>query len=48
MAREHELDEEFPWHQGPVSLRYIYVHMVAELARHAGHGDILNEQIRAV
>jgi hypothetical protein len=30
-----------------VSLRFVYVHMIAELARHAGHGDILVEQIRA-
>jgi hypothetical protein len=25
----------------------VYVHMVEELARHAGHADILREQIRA-
>jgi hypothetical protein len=30
---------------GEVSLRWMYVHMVEELARHAGHGDILREQI---
>ncbi len=46
IAAEHDLDEEFPWHRGPVSLRFIYAHMVAELARHAGHGDILREQIK--
>ena len=33
--------------RGPLSLRWIYVHMIAELARHAGHGDILREQILA-
>ena len=32
---------------GPVSLRWIYLHMIRELARHAGHGDILREQILA-
>ncbi|NLG20861.1 MAG: DinB family protein [Actinomycetales bacterium] len=47
IAAEHDLDEEFPWHHGPVSLRYIYGHMAVELARHAGHGDILVEQLRA-
>ncbi|HVE25738.1 MAG TPA: DinB family protein [Sporichthya sp.] len=47
IAAEHGLDEQFPWHRGPVSLRYIYVHMIAELARHAGHGDILVEQLKA-
>lgn len=47
IAAKHDLDEQFPWHQGPVSLRFIYAHVIAELARHAGHGDILIEQIRA-
>ncbi len=47
IAAEHDLDEEFPWHFGPVNLRYIYAHMIAELARHAGHGDILVEQLKA-
>ena|SRR5436190_680231 len=32
---------------GPVSLRWMYVHMIEELARHAGHGDILREQLLA-
>jgi hypothetical protein len=31
--------------RGPLTLRWIYAHMVEELARHAGHGDILREQI---
>jgi hypothetical protein len=30
---------------GPVSLRWIYIHMIEETARHAGHADILREQI---
>lgn len=47
VAAEHDLDEQFPWHQGPVSLRFVYLHMIAELARHAGHGDILVEQLSA-
>jgi len=29
----------------PMSLRWILVHMVEETARHAGHADILREQI---
>ena len=29
---------------GHVSLRWIYVHMIEESARHAGHADILREQ----
>ena len=47
VAAAHDLDEQFPWHRGPVSLRFIYLHMIAELARHAGHGDILVEQLKA-
>jgi hypothetical protein len=31
--------------RGPVTVRWIYLHMIRELARHAGHGDILREQI---
>jgi hypothetical protein len=31
--------------RGPLSLRWIYLHMIEELARHAGHADILREQI---
>ncbi|HEX2706051.1 MAG TPA: DinB family protein [Candidatus Lustribacter sp.] len=34
--------------RGPLSLRWVYVHMIEELARHAGHADILREQIRPV
>jgi Protein of unknown function (DUF664) len=32
---------------GPVSLRFIYLGMIAETARHAGHADIIAEQIQA-
>jgi hypothetical protein len=31
--------------RGPLTVRWIYVHLVEELARHAGHGDILREQL---
>jgi hypothetical protein len=30
---------------GQVSLRWIYVHIIRENARHVGHADILREQI---
>jgi hypothetical protein len=33
--------------RSPMSLRWIYLHLIEELARHAGHGDILREQILA-
>ena len=48
IASEHsELTETFPWRLGPVSLAFIYAHMIQEYARHCGHGDILREQILA-
>lgn len=33
--------------RSPLTLRWVFAHMVRELARHAGHGDILREQILA-
>jgi len=33
------------WHTNPVTLHRILVHVIAETARHAGHADILREQI---
>lgn len=34
-------------HRGPLPLRWIYLHMLRELAQHCGHADILREQIMA-
>jgi uncharacterized damage-inducible protein DinB len=31
--------------RSPMTLRWVIAHMIEELARHAGHGDILREQI---
>ena len=42
----HDLDEAMPNRNGgdvPVTLRWIAVHLIEELARHAGHADILRE-----
>jgi hypothetical protein len=40
------LDHTVPHpHLGEISLRWIYVHMIEETARHAGHADILREQL---
>ncbi|VXB84278.1 DinB family protein [Arthrobacter sp. 8AJ] len=33
--------------RGPVPLRWVYLHMLRELAQHCGHADILREQIMA-
>lgn len=32
-------------HSGPMTLRWIYLHCLRELAQHCGHADILREQI---
>jgi hypothetical protein len=45
-AAAHALDDVAPhFRRGEVSLRWIYVHMIEETARHAGHADILRELI---
>lgn len=33
--------------RGPLPMRWIYLHMLRELAQHCGHADILREQIQA-
>jgi uncharacterized damage-inducible protein DinB len=45
LAAGHDLDHLVAHaYFGQVSLRWIYVHMIEETARHAGHADILREQ----
>ena len=46
ITSSHSLDDvALHNRRSPLSLRWIYLHLVRELARHAGHGDILREQI---
>jgi hypothetical protein len=46
IAAKHGLDDVVPHPVlDEVSLRWIMVHMIEETARHAGHADILREQI---
>jgi hypothetical protein len=33
--------------RGPLPLRWVYLHMLRELAQHCGHADILREQVIA-
>jgi hypothetical protein len=33
--------------RGPLPLRWVYLHVLRELAQHCGHADILREQILA-
>jgi hypothetical protein len=44
-AADHELDDTGLRHGEPCSLRWIYVHMTEEYARHNGHADIIRELI---
>lgn len=43
----HRLEDTLQARHGTVSVRWVLGHMVEELARHAGHGDILREQVLA-
>jgi hypothetical protein len=46
-AAGRSLDDTFPHHRRkePIDLRWVYVHMIEEYARHNGHADFLREQI---
>ena len=40
------LDDKLPGNRrGPLPLRWVYLHMLRELAQHCGHADILREQL---
>ena len=42
----HELDETFVGRSGQsIGLRWAYVHMIEEYARHCGHADLIRERI---
>nr|WP_232376869.1 DinB family protein [Amycolatopsis aidingensis] len=43
-APDLEVTGQDPW-RGPISLRWVLVHMVEEYARHNGHADLLRELI---
>jgi hypothetical protein len=42
-VRDRGLDEAIP--EGDYTLRWIYLHMIEEYARHNGHADLLRERI---
>jgi uncharacterized damage-inducible protein DinB len=47
-AARYPLDHVVPHDRiGEVSLRWIYLHMIEEVARHAGHADVLREQLES-
>jgi uncharacterized damage-inducible protein DinB len=39
------LEHEFPGRSRSMSLRWVYLHMIEEYARHNGHADFLRERI---
>jgi hypothetical protein len=43
-----DLEETSAFMGGQVALRWIYNHMIAEYARHAGHADLIRERIDGV
>jgi uncharacterized damage-inducible protein DinB len=44
-AADHDLDDTGIRRGQPCSLRWIYVHMIEEYARHNGHADLIRELI---
>jgi uncharacterized damage-inducible protein DinB len=44
-AASHDLDDTGLRNGEPVSLRWIYVHMIEEYARHNGHADLVREMV---
>jgi hypothetical protein len=45
-AAGHDLDETFSnRRRGTLSLRWVYLHMIEEYARHNGHADLLRERL---
>ncbi len=44
-AAAHQLDDTGLRHGQPCSLRWIYVHMIEEYARHNGHADLIRELV---
>ncbi len=45
LAAGHGLDEVFSARGEEFSLRWIYVHMIEEYARHNGHADLIRQRI---
>jgi hypothetical protein len=47
LAANYSLDDTFvrPHHDGAYSVRYLYIHMIEEYARHNGHADLLRERL---
>ena len=44
-VRDRGLDDTFDSRRGPISVRWVYVHMIEEYARHNGHADLIRQAI---
>lgn len=47
-VRDVGLDEQFDTGKGVFSLRFIYLHLIGEYARHNGHADLVREGVDGV
>ncbi|MGH3734487.1 MAG: DinB family protein [Micromonosporaceae bacterium] len=47
-AAGRALDDTFVGRRGEINLRWVYVHMIEEYARHNGHADLIRERIDGV
>ena len=48
IAQDRGLDDAVHGNRrGPLPLRFVYLHLLRELAQHCGHADILREQVLA-
>ena len=45
VAGAHSLDDWFESAYGPLTIRWLYAHLLEEYARHNGHADLLREAI---
>ena len=47
IAAQYDLDHTFrrPRYDAEYSLRYLYIHMIEEYARHNGHADLIRERV---
>jgi hypothetical protein len=45
IAADRQLDDTGLRHGEPCSLRWVYVHMIEEYARHNGHADLIRELV---
>lgn len=49
VVRDIDLEQTFVHQQhGPMSLRWVYVHLIREYAGHCGHADLIRERIDGV